>query len=254
MKCLVIVIVLIGRRSFYKMIPCNWSSGKRWSTALALRYWVIWNDLILFTKHKQLEPVNCLSLSIIYLYTARMMLWWQCDTGRFRSGSLLLGSVAWGYWQIVQLWWTGHLDTCWRHPGCHGLRGPCWWLSVYILALYHVLSMYNMLAVINCNVTVRSYVLSQMLLIDHELLVIRWCGVEFCGHVAAWMYKWISTAYELIKMSQMDYVEWSAKKQLSLTKCMGIRLLYHRPSMWATNKILTELDDTLTDAVEEYTT
>lgn len=35
---------------------------------------------------------------------------------------------------------------------------------------------------------------------------------------------------------------------------MGIYLLYHRPSMWATNKILTELDDTLTVAVEEYTT
>lgn len=152
MKCLVIVVVLVGRRSFYKMIPCNWSSGKRWSTALALRYCDMeWFNL--FTKHKQRELVNC----FIYLYTARIMLWWQCDTGRFWSGSLLLGSVAWGYWQIVQLWWTGHLDTCWRHPGCHGLRGPCWWLSVYILALYHILSMYNMLAVINFNVTVRSY-------------------------------------------------------------------------------------------------
>lgn len=26
-----------GRRKFNKMVPCNWTSGKRWSTALALR-------------------------------------------------------------------------------------------------------------------------------------------------------------------------------------------------------------------------
>lgn len=29
-------VLCLGRRTFYKMLPCNWTSGKRWSTALIL--------------------------------------------------------------------------------------------------------------------------------------------------------------------------------------------------------------------------
>ncbi|KAI0243390.1 hypothetical protein LSAT2_011707 [Lamellibrachia satsuma] len=31
-------VICLGRRQFYKMMHCNWTSGKRWTTALALRH------------------------------------------------------------------------------------------------------------------------------------------------------------------------------------------------------------------------
>lgn len=49
---------------------------------------------------------------------------------------VLLGSLAGGNRQAVQLWWTRSLDSHWCCSHIHSLFGPCWRISLYLIYVF----------------------------------------------------------------------------------------------------------------------